>query len=450
MRKFINNRYTKLALGLVAIALVCALPALGFAALLGGTGLTYAASLSGPLSVDKIDTDNPEHLMKSMSKFITEIKPSEYALDTMIRNIGKKDTAIRPKHDYEEVTYRPWSAAVNGGGFTAAGSAADEEAEIPVDNPEMFEIGTTVRLDGIAGASSQDQRALVIDKGASSITVTGINSSTGQRIPTVAASTTVYRMGAALNELDAQIASNLQNPAEDFNYCQLHMAMMERSEMEQYTKSYSGYDYADRKRIALYDFRSEIEQTSFFGVKSVTNKTVDGETKKVYTADGVIPKISQTINFGTGSGAVDPSLADIIDIGEQVFAPNAGSEVRCLFAGRKLIAGLDKIAYDRNLTRYDKEVYQGVKCSMLVSSFGEIYVKHSKTLDQQGWQNKGVILDLDHVVRAELEPLKATPLDLNKAGVRRTTDAIRITENTCLTTRYSGAGGVHAILEPTA
>ena len=179
MRKFINNKYMKAFLAILGLALVIALPSIGFAAVLGGGAVTFAANITGPLSVDKIDTDNPEHLQKSMSKFITEIKPSEYALDTMIRKIGKKDKAIRPKHDYEEVTYRQWSTALNGA-FTAAGSAADEDVDLTVDDASIFNPGDTLRVDGVIGANSQELRLLVTATTASTISVTAINSTTGQ------------------------------------------------------------------------------------------------------------------------------------------------------------------------------------------------------------------------------------------------------------------------------
>lgn len=448
MRKLFNNTYMKAGLAILAFGLVIALPTLGFAAVLGGGAISYAANIAGPLSVDKIDTADPNHLLDSVSKFVTKQKPADYFLDTVIRSIGNKEQAIHPEHKYDEVVYRGWSTT-SSSAFNAVGGAADEQAVIPVTDASLFTEGQTVRLGGILNGSSQEIRGLVLAKTSSSITVAALNGDTGLRVPDVANGTTIYRQSTAKNELSAQHDVITVNPTQDENYCQLRQCQIERSVMSARTKSKSGYNYNDRKMEVIWQFRSENEADDLFGVKKKATRPDNSEI--VYSAEGIIPKISQTINFGTGSGAVDPSLNDIVDIMTQVFAPNSGSEVRYLFGGKNFIAGLSKIdKYDRNLQNVGSEIVHGVNVTALESPFGKVYVKHSKTLDQQGWADNGLILDFDHIVKAELEPMIATPLNLNNTGVRRVQDAVRIDENYCLTPRYTGAGGVHAILKPTA
>jgi hypothetical protein len=71
-------------------------------------------------------------------------------------------------------------------------------------------------------------------------------------------------------------------------------------------------------------------------------------------------------------------------------------------------------------------------------------------MDKHGKSNEAMVLDLSHVYRHELKPLEATPLDLDKTGVARVTGAMRWDEASCLTLRYGGPEGVHAVWKPTA
>ena len=63
---------------------------------------------------------------------------------------------------------------------------------------------------------------------------------------------------------------------------------------------------------------------------------------------------------------------------------------------------------------------------------------------------KALILDLDHIYKHELEPMSVEELDLNKAGSRRTQDAMRMVETSCSSIRYSGSNGVHVVVSPTS
>jgi hypothetical protein len=432
-----------------AIVATYFVPELGALLLTGGAGAggsMLAGNITGPLTVDKIKTDNSDHLRVSMSKIVTEIKPDEFPLDTFIRSLGKTEKAIDWKHNYQTVTYRPFSDTSDGA-FTAAGNATDESVDLGVDNVDMWEIDDTLRVDGVTNNSGEELRCIVTNKSSSggTITITAINGNTGQRVLSIDDETTLYRMAPAKSELDAQHTSNLQIPANDYNYCQKFMTQMERSVYEKLTQSRSGFNYADQKRIALYNFRSACEASHLFGVRA--ESTVGND--KVYTAGGVIPKISQSIEFGSGGGSVDPSVNNALDALEAVFAGQAGSDTRVLLAGKSLITGLSKISnYDRNLQFNGNKIVHGVKVTELESGFGTVYVKHHKSLDQQGWSSKGVFLDLENIVKAEFKPLSATPLKLKEAGTRDVEDAVRIDETACLTTRYASASGVHAIWTP--
>ena len=167
-------------------------------------------------------------------------------------------------------------------------------------------------------------------------------------------------------------------------------------------------------------------------------------------------KISKSFNFGdgnvtTGYTSSNVSVSNVIDMLEKAFAGNAGSDSRLLLASKEFISGLSKIdKYDRNLQSEGNAVLHGVQVRRLVSDFGVVDVKHSKAMDELGLTQQALILDLDHIYKHELEPMSVEELDLNKAGTRRTQDAMRMVETSCASIRYSGSNGVHMIVKPSA
>lgn len=406
-------------------------------------------NLSGAQTIDKVKDLNSEHLRKSMSQIVSEIRPDEFPLDTLIRQIGKTEKAIDWIHNYQEATYRGSADAVDGAWENTSGTAT--EAVIVVDDPTIWEVNDTGLFEDAVADTNGDAVRFTVKAKASDgkLTIVVNNGSTSAApvvVPDIPNNSKIYRLGTAASELAAQHQSNILVPANKQNYIQRFITQVERSTFDKFTQSRSGWNFQDSKYAAMYDYRSRIEASILNGKKGVTK---NASNEPVYLTEGIIPSITQSIEFGTGGGAIDPDVPDIIDALEILFSGNAGSSTRWLFAGKKLISGLDKITkYDRNLESAGMEIVHGIKTRKLVSSFGEVYVKHHKTLDNSGLTTKGLFVDFDYLVKVILEPTNATPLRLKEAGSRNVEDAMLVSEACCVTTRYANAGGVHAIWEP--
>lgn len=427
--------------------------------LLGTGGTTLAmATVTGPVTHETTDSNLPDHIERDVSTIITYKRPHDYPLDTLLRQIGRKETARNFKVEWEEVDIRPVKDTTTAGYTIVAGGNPGQTAAITVANVSMWAVDDTGRVDGVDGNTAGEEFKFIVtavNDSSNQITISGLNGFNdandagvdGDRIPTIASGTALYRMGNAKTELDAQTTEKYQLPAQFYNYCQTFMAQLSESEIESHMRAYSGYDYGDKKNLNLWDFRSQCEGSHLFGHR---RKRAVGSDQH-YTAGGIIPSISNTVNFGSGGGSVDPSVADVIDLGESLFAPNRGSMRRYMFAGKEVVSGLDKIEIDKRRIRAEQEeIIAGFKVNKLISSHGEIMVVHSKQLDQQGWEQKAVIVDFEHLIKKELIPLKATPLELNKSGQKRVIKAYRLEETCCVQTRYGGTDGVHAIWEPAA
>jgi len=416
---------------------------------MGATGgVLLAVSLQGPATIETTEGSTTTHLKRDISTIITEQKPDDYALDTMVRRVRKEERAIHIKVEYEEVAIRAAETQTNGA-FTAAGTAADEHADITVDDASGFDIDDVVRFAGIAATGGEDQRAMIVSKSGNALEFTGLNSTTDQRIPSVADNTKVYKLSNAKTELDAQTQEKYLIPAQDYNYCQTFMCQVGQSELESKTQAYSGYDYNNKRKLEIYQFRSELEANQLLGVRSkITNPL--STTDVHYTQDGVRTKIGLSINFGSGSGAVDPSIADVLDMSETLFANNSGSTERVMFGGSTVINAISKISnYERHIGALEKTLLHGVKVSRLESPFGTVNLVHSKTMSRQGYKTEAVIVDLDHIIKKSLIPMNAIKLELNKSGQKRVVNTVRIDETSCLTIRYAGSDGVHAKWIPT-
>ena len=387
---------------------------------------------------------------RDVSQIVTEIKPDDFPLDTILRNIRGAESAYNRKVEYEEVTFRSASATA-----TSSDSVSGLTQDVTFSSDKTF-----WAVDDIAFVPAVTGNGAT---GGSRLIVTAVNTTTGevsfQALNTVGNTMTslgstpvCFRLGNAKTELDATTTSVYALPAQDFNYAQTFMAQIERSVIESKYQSISGYSFQDKVRQVIYDMRSSMERSLIAGVKSKT--TVGSDIH--YTADGLLNKISKSFSFGASGAAggyttSNVSVSNVIDMLENAFAGNAGSDSRLLLGGKEFISGLSKIdKYDRNLQSEGNTILHGVQVRRLVSDFGVIDVKHSKAMDELGLAKKALILDLDHIYKHELEPMSVEELDLNSAGTRRTQDAMRMVETSCASIRYSGANGVHVVVSPTS
>ena len=384
---------------------------------------------------------------RDVSQIVTEIKPDDFPLDTILRNIRGAESAYNRKVEYEEVTFRSASATA-----TAKGSVTNLTQDITFGNDKTFWAKDDIAYNPAVTTNATGGQRLIVTNvtPAGVVSFQAINNATGTM--TDAGLNTFYRLGNAKTELDAQTTSVYALPAQDFNYAQTFMAQIERSVIESKYNSISGYSFQDKVRQVIYDMRSSMERSLIAGVKS---KTTVG-TNIHYTADGLKNKISKAFSLGAGGAAAANyvgklDVGHIIDMLENAFAGNAGSDSRLILGGKTFISGLSKIdKYERNLQSEGNTLLHGVQVRRLVSDFGVLDVKHSKAMDELGLDKNALILDLDHIYKHELEPMSVEELDLNKSGSRRTQDAMRMVETSCCSIRYSGANGVHTFVSPTA
>ena len=120
------------------------------------------------------------------------------------------------------------------------------------------------------------------------------------------------------------------------------------------------------------------------------------------------------------------------------YSANAGSNRKILIGGTGLIEAINKLDYNKVISANDTVTKWGIDFTELRSKFGTLYVLHSEVFDQCGHYYDGFVIDPEYITKYCHVPFRAEKLDLRKSGVRNT-DAIVVTEASCLVLRYPQA-----------
>lgn len=128
----------------------------------------------------------------------------------------------------------------------------------------------------------------------------------------------------------------------------------------------------------------------------------------------------------------------IVEMSREAFTQNAGSNRKILIAGTSLIERLSKQEFSKVIMAQDKVTRWGIDFTELITKFGTLYVVASELFDECGHADDGMIIDPEYITKYCHVPFHTERLDLRSSG-QRNTDAIVITEASCLVLRYPQA-----------
>lgn len=193
-----------------------------------------------------------------------------------------------------------------------------------------------------------------------------------------------------------------------------------------------GWDFNDQQESAIYDMRLGMEKQFLFGRKAKFYDKIKGEN--VMLTGGIWHQTDKNIrvdlkNFGSDA---------LVDMLRAAFTDNAGSRRKVLIAGSDLIAAINKIEHTHIITARDQVTAWGIDFSELQSKFGKLYVVYSDVFDLMGMPGNGMVIDPEYIQKHVFIPFNAESLDLRGSG-QRNTEALVLTEASCLTLRYPEA-----------
>ncbi|MBE6310442.1 MAG: hypothetical protein E7080_05240 [Bacteroidales bacterium] len=401
--------------------------------------------VNGPLTLDAVQESGSGLLLNEIDKQIVKIRPMATPIDQLSRcagakasgsmvvdyyNVDTKETSTELTDDYEE----PDSSVVTENAIRVT---------INTENNDVFDVSDTILIPDVYGyderGENETENSLVLYVVSKTedgeLVVMAVN---GKKIgdvegcvPSLPAGSKLIRMGRAATELDVQSPQFEAMPKKAQNNCQIFKMQIEQSTLQKIANKEVGWTMSDQEEAAIYDMRLGMEKSFLFGVK---RKIYDFKKKEwVLLTGGVWHQAGKDF-------VLDISRKEdgVIDMMRNAFTGNAGSKRKILVGGSRLIGELNKLTFTRVVSNTETTTKWGIDFSEISSKFGRLYVLLSEVFDDCGMDGYGLIIDPEYIQKYSHLPFGTEALDLKSAGVRNT-DALVITEASCLVLRYPKA-----------
>lgn len=416
--------------------------ALAMAAVTGVAGGRHVAA--EPLTTDLTRELSPDLLLNEIDRRIVKIRPMATPIDQLSRWAGAKKAGSMIV-DYYSVDTRPTVSKVTKEHTWDGDSMGNNVVQLKVENAEVFEPSETVLVKGVHGyepdGQTESNHDLVLyvvgkDKSAGSLSVIAVNGlkdgETENCVPTIPLDSVLVRMGRAASELDVQTAQFEALPKKAQNYCQIFKMQIEQSTLQRIANKEVGWTFSDQEEAAVYDMRLGMEKNYLFGVKARIPDPEKNDT--VLLTGGIWHQAGGEFTYKKG----ELNQNAVISMMRQAFTGNAGTKRKVLIGGSGLIEQLNQLDSTKVVMAGESIVKWGIDFSEMRSKFGRLYVLLSEVFDECGMENNGMIIDPEYLQKYSHIPFTTEQLNLKQAGVRNT-DAIVLTEASCMTLRYPKA-----------
>ncbi len=400
-------------------------------------------AIDGPLTVSATDEAAPGLLRNVIDERIVKIRPMSTPIDQLSRCAGARRcgsmTVEYYSVDTKKTETKVSTAVASGRGNRKANNIYTHT--IKTDDDLLFEPSETVLLPEVAGGADESTGIsggplvlYVISRldagGLEVICINPVKDSSGNDvIPAIAAGARIIRMGRAASELDVQTAQFQALPTKSSNNCQIFKMQCEESTFHKIANKEIGWSFSDQEEAAIIDMRAGMEKNYLFGAKAKIFDPVKNEN--IYLTGGIWNQVPRSIDVTVS--ALDET--HLLDICRKAFTDNAGSKRKILIAGTGLIDAISRIQLSKVVQASETLVKWGIEFKEIRSNFGTLYVIHSEIFDQCGHADDGLVIDPDYLTKYVHVPFHTERLDLRRSGTRNT-DAVVITEASCVVLRY--------------
>jgi len=444
-----KSNIAKLTLAIIgALALIIAFAPAMLPWMLG-SGAIYATGTivtGDAVTTTEVAAAAPDLLMSTVSQKITEMKPARTPLDTIIRSATKKKVESF-KTDYYAVDVLPFVDTV-ATTYTKPGTGV-ELAELIVTNVDMWRQDDTALVVGVTGSDSLDLVIFIadVDVANSKLKIQALNGpAEGSLIvvPTIAAAKVLVRMGNCKAQKDASTSPYAMIPEKEYNYCQIFMAQIEEGTYQAMHKKEVQWSFSDYEALGIYDMKTTIELSYLFGFRKEFVDKLGRDTK--YSCGGITREIDQSVTYGTGGADRTVTNDTLVAWCKDAFTGNSGSDTRILFSGAALTQYISAIDFTKQLGGGATEAKFGIEWRVIQTNFGKLLWKLHPLFSQIGWDEKGVIIDVNQLEKHEFLPMAAREIDLLTSGQSKV-NARAIDEASCPILRYPDC---HRLVAPHA
>lgn len=380
-----------------------------------------------PLTTDLAREVSPELLRNAIDNAVVKIRPMATPLDQISR-LGHVRQVDSMEVDYYSVDCRKSSAKIVSADTDGDHDGIDDNCvplSLQLSDASVFEPSEAFAFkkpDGSMGVG------YVVEKREGNLLARVAKADGDSLTP----GTEIIRLGRAATQLDVQSPQFAVVPRKQTNLCQIFKMQIEQSIVMKISHKEIGWDFTDQQEAAVYDMRLGMERQFLFGKRLKVYDHVKQET--VTMTEGIWNQAGKEIQ--TELAKLDAKA--LVDILRQTFTENSGSRRKILIAGSELISALNKIDAQRVITARDQVTVWGIDFSELISKFGRLYVVFSEVFDSMGMAGNGIIVDPEYIQKHVFIPFNAERLDLRGSG-QRNTEALVLTEASCLTLRYPEA-----------
>ena len=400
-----------------------------------------------PLTTQNISEASPELLRNSIDERIVKIRPMSTPIDQLSR-CGNSRHAGSMTVEYYSVDTKQTSAQLT---EAAAGGTGRQRSDnmwchtIKTSADNIFDVSETLLVPSVNGYDASGKVAgplvlYILSKPESGgIEVAPVNGKPGSTLgeetfemPAIPKGAEIVRMGRAASELDVQSPQFSALPRKASNNCQIFKMQVEQSTLARIADKEVGWNFSDQEEAAIIDMRLGMEKNFIFGSRA---KLYDPEKNEhIYFTGGIWGQTNK--EYLMTRSEVDEKK--LVDLCREAFTGNNGSKRKLLLAGSKLMQALSQLEYSKVVSAGETKVKWGIEFKEISSNFGTLYILHSEVFDQCGHENDGFIIDPDYMTKYVHVPFQAENLDLRKSG-QRNTDAVVLTEASCLVLRYPNA-----------
>lgn len=380
-----------------------------------------------PLTTDLAREVSPELLRNAIDNAVVKIRPMATPLDQISR-LGHVRQVDSMEVDYYSVDCRKSSAKIVSADTDGDHDGIDDNCtplSLQLTDVSVFEPSEAFAFkkpDGSMGVG------YVVEKREGNLLVRVAKTDSDS----LTSGIEIIRLGRAATQLDVQSPQFAVVPRKQTNLCQIFKMQIEQSIVMKISHKEIGWDFTDQQEAAVYDMRLGMERQFLFGKRLKVYDHLKQET--VTMTEGIWNQAGKEIQ--TELAKLDAKA--LVDILRQTFTENSGSRRKILIAGSELISALNKIDAQRVITARDQVTVWGIDFSELISKFGRLYVVFSEVFDSMGMARNGIIVDPEYIQKHVFIPFNAERLDLRGSG-QRNTEALVLTEASCLTLRYPEA-----------
>ena len=411
-------------------------------------GLTGTHLSDQPLTVAAAQEYSPSLLQNEIDSRITKIRPMATPLDQISRFKGARKSGsmivdyysvdTKPsEYILQEPYSEPTDTTVTSNHTRARIKLSDCESIVPSDTLMVLGKGNYGSVLSEYSEQYLMLYVLSVDVELGEVLVMPIN---GKKIgdfdncvPSMSKGLKFLRLGRAATELDVQTAQFESLPVKSQNFCQIFKMQIEQSTFFKLANKEVEWDFSDQEELAIYDMRRTMERSFLFGVKQKIYDPIKKE--EVSLTGGIWWQVQKKYLFDSGEPFTHENLVDMM---KQCFTGNAGNKRKVLMAGSELIGIISKLDYYRTMSNDSDMMKWGLDFNEITSKFGKLYVIHSEIFDEAGMSTQGLIIDPEYIQKWSHMPFATQSLDLKRAGVRNT-DALVLTEASCMTLRYPDA-----------